>query len=188
LPLRADQTGFYLIGITRPDLAEEVAIAIDSTFKNSLAETLTETEKAFQLGFVSMSEAIVVAIQMVSFVVIIIIMIVLSNTMAMTARERIGEYAILKTLGFGGWYIAALIFGESLFIATIGCAIGIICTFPVAKVFGNTLGTYFPVFHVAATTICFDIAAAFLVGATAAIIPTWRAIRIRIADGLRRIG
>lgn len=188
MSLRADQTGFYLIGITIPALAEEVSVSVDNTFKNSLAETLTETEKAFQLGFVSMSEAIVVAIQMVSFVVIVIIMVVLANTMAMTARERIGEYAILKTLGFGGWHIAALIFGESLFIAMIGCTIGIICTFPVAKVFGVTMGTYFPVFHVATATICLDIAAALIVGAVAAIIPAWRAVRIRIADGLRRIG
>ena len=188
MPLRADQTGFYLIGINNPNLAEEVAVALDKTFKNSLAETLTETEKAFQLSFVSMSEAIVVAIQLVSFVVIIIIMAVLANTMAMTARERIGEYAVLKTLGFGGWHIAALVFGESLLIAMIGCTIGITFTFPIAKVFGNTMGTYFPVFNVATKTIYLDIAASLLVGLVAAIIPTWRATKIRIADGLRRIG
>lgn len=187
-PLRADQAGFYLIGVNNPGLAEEVAVAIDKTFKNSLAETLTETEKAFQLSFVSMSEAIVIAIQLVSFVVIIIIMAVMANTMAMTARERIGEYAILKTLGFGGWHIAALIFGESLFIAMVGCTAGIVSTFPIAKVFGNVMGTYFPVFNVAAKTIYLAIAASFLVGVVAAIIPTWRAITIRIADGLRRIG
>ncbi|OQZ01984.1 MAG: ABC transporter ATP-binding protein [Candidatus Brocadia sp. UTAMX2] len=187
-PRRADQTGFYLIGVDNPDLAEEVSVAVDHTFKNSLAETLTETEKAFQMSFVSMSEAIVVAIQLVSFVVIIIIMAVLANTMAMTARERIGEYAILKTLGFGARYLAALIFGESLFISLIGCTIGIACTFPIAKIFGAVMGTFFPVFHVATKTICLDIAASLLVGLVAAIIPTWRAIEIRIADGLRRMG
>lgn len=188
VPRRADQTGFYLIGITDPNLAEEVAVAVDKTFKNSLAETLTETEKTFQLSFVSMSEAIVIAIQLVSFVVIIIIMAVMANTMAMTARERIGEYAVFKTLGFGGGHIATLVFGESLFIAMIGCTIGIFFTFPVAKVFGNTMGTYFPVFNVATKTIYLDIIASLLVGFVAAIIPTWRAIKIRIADGLRRIG
>lgn len=187
-PLRADQAGFYLIGVNNPDLAEEVAVAIDKTFKNSLAETLTETEKAFQLSFVSMSEAIVIAIQLVSFVVIIIIIAVMANTMAMTARERIGEYAILKTLGFGGWHIAAFIFGESLFIAMVGCTAGIVFTFPIAKAFGNAMETYFPVFNVATKTIYLAIAASFLVGIVAAIIPTWRAITIRIADGLRRIG
>ena len=87
--------------VSDPAQAAAVSAAIDATFKNSLAETLTETEKAFQLGFVSMTEAILLAIQAVSFVVIVIIMAVMANTMAMTARERGAEYATLKALGFG---------------------------------------------------------------------------------------
>ena len=118
---RADQVGFYMIGVANPARAAEVALAIDRTFKNSLAETLTETEKAFQLSFVSMSEAILIAIQLVSFVIIVIIMAVVANTMSMTTRERIGEYAIFKTLGYRGWRIAGLILGESLVITMMGC-------------------------------------------------------------------
>jgi len=187
-PLRADQVGWYMIGITNPNLAADVAVRIDKTFKNSLAETLTETEKAFQLGFISMTEAIVIAIKLVSFVVIFIIMVVVANTMAMTARERIGEYAVFKTLGFGGWHIARLIFGESLLISLIGCILGIVLTFPAADIFSSSLRTYFPVFNVATKTIYMDIGASVLVGSVAAVFPTWRAIKIRIADGLRRIG
>jgi putative ABC transport system permease protein len=184
----ADQVGYYMIGVTRSDAAAEVAVAIDQMFKNSLAETLTETEKAFQQGFIAMSGAIVMAIQIVSFVVIVIIMAVGANTMAMTTRERIGEYAILKTLGFGGGHIAGLILGESLVVTMLGCLLGIVLTFPAAKVFSNELGTYFPNFNVARVTLLFDLLAAFAVALTAAIIPIHRAIRIRIADGLRRIG
>ena len=187
-PARADQIGFYMIGVTKPEIAADVAVNIDKTFKNSVAETLTETEKAFQLGWIAMSQAIVTAIQLVSFVVIIIIMAVMANTMAMTARERIGEYSIFKTLGFGGRYIAVLIFGESLIISMIGCAFGIAFTFPAAKSFGNELSNFFPIFNVATETIYMDIAAALLVGTVAGIFPTLRSIRIRIADGLRRIG
>ncbi|MEW5745388.1 MAG: FtsX-like permease family protein [Nitrospirota bacterium] len=187
-PRRADQAGFFLVGIDNPNRAAEVAVAIDALFKNSLAETLTETEKAFQLSFISMTEAIVMAIQLVSFVVIIIIMAVVANTMAMTARERIGEYAIFKALGFRSYHIAGLIFGESLVISLLGCALGIAATFPAAEAFGNALSTYFPIFNVAVETIYMDIAAAFVVGIVAAIVPTWRAVSIRIADGLRRIG
>ncbi len=188
IPRRADQVGFFMIGITHPNLASEVSVAVDKMFKNSLAETLTETEKAFQLSFISMTEAIVIAIQLVSFVVIIIIMAVVANTMAMTTRERLGEYAILKALGFGGWYIAGLIFGESLVITSLGCAIGIAATFPVAKIFSTSLSAFFPVFNVAPETIFMDVAAALIVGVAAAVVPTSRAISIRIADGLRRIG
>lgn len=187
-PHRADQVGWYLVGVKSPDLAADVATAIDKMFKNSLAETLTETEKAFQLGFISMTEAIVVVIQLVSFIVIFIIMAVMANTMAMTVRERIGEYAIMKTLGFGGLHIAGLIFGESLVIAAIGSALGIALTFPAAKAFGDSLSQYFPVFIVSRSTIYMDVAAGLIVGVVAAIFPTWRAIRVGIADGLRRIG
>jgi putative ABC transport system permease protein len=120
--------------------------------------------------------------------VIIIIMAVVANTMAMTARERIGEYAVFKTLGFRGYHIAGLIFGESLIITMTGCVLGIALTFPAAKAFGSTLSNYFPIFNVATSTIYLDLAAALLVGIVAAIFPTWRAVTIRVADGLRRIG
>lgn len=187
-PARADQIGFYMIGVTNPDVAAEVTVKIDKTFRNSIAETLTETEKAFQMGWIAMSQAIVTAIQLVSFVVIIIIMAVMANTMAMTARERIGEYSIFKALGFGGYYIAFLILGESLIISLIGCAFGIACTFPAAKAFGNALSNFFPIFNVAPETIYMDIAVALIVGTVSGLFPTWRSIRIKVADGLRRIG
>ncbi len=188
VPRRADQVGFFMIGVTNPNLAAEVSVAIDKLFKNSLAETLTETEKSFQLSFISMTEAIVVAIRLVSFVVIIIILAVVANTMAMTTRERMGEYAILKALGFGGGYIAALILGESLVITSIGSVLGVAATFPAAHYFSSALSAFFPVFNVAPGTIYMDIAASFIVGIAAAVIPALRAVKIRIADGLRRIG
>ncbi|OGW30463.1 MAG: ABC transporter ATP-binding protein [Nitrospirae bacterium GWC2_42_7] len=188
VPRRADMAGFYMIGLTDANMASDVSVEIDKTFKNSIAETLTETEKAFQLGFVSMTEAIVIAIQLVSFVVIIIIMAVVANTMAMTARERIGEYSVLKTLGFGKWHIAGLIFGESLFITMTGCAIGILLTFPAAKIFSSALSAFFPIFFVSVKTIYMDIISAVIVGIAASIIPTYRSINVRIADGLRKIG
>lgn len=187
-PRRADQAGFYVIGITEAERAAEVSLAVDKTFENSLAETLTETEKAFQLGFVSMSEAIVVAIQLVSVVIIVIIMAVVANTMAMTARERFVEYAVFKTLGFGKWHIAGMIFGEALFITMAGCGIGILLTFPAVRAFGKEMSNFFPVFNVTTQTILLDIASAAVVGVASAVIPTCRAVSIRIADGLRRIG
>ncbi|MDA8079263.1 MAG: ABC transporter permease [Nitrospiraceae bacterium] len=187
-PNRADRVGWFLVGVKSPDAAADVSVAIDRLFKNSLAETVTETEKAFQLSFISMTEAIVVVIRLVSYIVIVIIMAVMANTMAMTVRERIGEYAVMKTLGFGAWHIGGLIFGESLVIAAIGSAFGIGLTFPAAKAFGDSLSQYFPVFNVARSTIYMDMAAGLAVAVVAALFPVWRAVRIRIADGLRRIG
>lgn len=186
-PRRAGQVGFYVVGLSSPDLAAEVSLFIDGMFRNSLAETLTETERAFQLSFVSMTEAIVVAIRIVSYVVIVIIMVVAANTMAMTARERIAEYATLKTLGFGGWHVAGVVFGESLVIAMAGGALGVLLTFPAAVWIGAKLSQFVPVFQVSRETIALDLLAAFVVGTVAGIFPTWRGATINIADGLRRI-
>jgi putative ABC transport system permease protein len=187
-PARADQVGAFIDVVRNPDNAADVAARIDKTFKNSLAETLTETEKAFVLGFISMSQAIITVIQLVSFAVIAIILAVVANTMSMTARERRSEHATLKTLGFGGFRIAGLIFGESLVITMIGCALGIALTFPTAQAFGNVMGQYFPSFNVTVQTIWLDLAVSVLVGLLAAVIPTWQAIRMPVAEGLRRVG
>lgn len=187
-PLRAGHTMFYVEKIVNPEDAAVVAGNVDRLFKNSLAETLTETEKAFQMGFVSMTEAIMMAIQLVSIVVIIIIMAVMTNTMAMSVRERMGEYAVFKTIGFGGAHIALLIFGESFVIAAAGCALGIILTFPAAGMFSKELGQFFPVFVVKKNTIYLDILAASAVAVGAAVIPSYRAITVSITNALRRAG
>ena len=187
-PRRANATGIYLVGIRDADAAAQIAANIDRTFKNSLAETLTETEKAFQLGFVSMSEAIVVAIRAVSFVVILIIMAVMANTMAMAARERLPEYATLKALGFRPSFLRRLIAGESLLIALAGGGIGVAATFPVTAAFGPRLGTLFPVFQVSPQTIALQLGAALVIGLVAAVAPSIRASRVRIAEGLRAVG
>ncbi|NTU41510.1 MAG: ABC transporter permease [Nitrospirales bacterium] len=187
-PGRGDQAGWYLIGISDRHLSAQVAASIDSLFRNSLAETLTETEKAFQLGFIAMTEAILIAIRIVSFVVIGVIMIVVANTMAMTARERRGEYAVLKTMGFGWQYIAGLIAGESLLITSLGCSLGIALTYPAARIFSSALSVYFPVFNVSEETIVMDAASAIIVGLAASALPIWKSITVPIAEGLRRIG
>jgi len=184
----ADQVGIYLVDVTDINRAAGVSRAIDVLFKSSLAETLTETERAFQIGFVKQTEALVVAIQVVSYVVIVIILAVMANTMAMTARERLAEYATLKALGFSPAYIAALILGESVAIAVIGAAIGIALTFPVSNWFAVQVGTLFPVFEVSGETVMLQILCALGVGVAAAAVPGRRAATVKIVEGLRAIG
>ena len=187
-PRRADSVGVFVVEIDNPDRAAEVSQAIDATFRNSLAETLTETERSFQIGFVKQTEAIVIAIRIVSYVVIFIILAVMANTMAMTARERMSEYATLKALGFGPAFVGILILGESLAIALAGCALGIALTFPVGDWFAAKMGTLFPVFEVSAGTVMLQMACAAAVGIIAALFPMRRAARVNIVEGLRAVG
>lgn len=186
--VRPDQVGIYIVGVHTPESAPVVARAIDAAFRNSLAETLTETEQAFQLGFVAMSNEIIAAIRIVSYVVIVIIMAVMANTMAMSARERVAEYATLKTLGFRPAFIALLVFGESAAICALGGGLGIVAMPHVAAAFKHFAGTWFPVFEVSAPTLGLQAACAAAVAVAAAIVPAWRAARVRIVEGLRAIG
>jgi putative ABC transport system permease protein len=187
-PQRANQVGVFVVQVRDVSRAAEISAAIDAQFRNSPAETLTETEKAFQIGFIKQTEAIVIAIRIVSFVVIFIILAVMANTMAMTARERIAEHATLKALGFGPGFLGGLIYGESLAIAFAGSALGVLLTFPVADWFGAKMGTLFPVFEVSGETVWLQFACALVVGVAAAVVPAYRAAQVRIVEGLRAVG
>jgi putative ABC transport system permease protein len=188
MPTLADQVSWFLVEVTRPELAATVAAQIDAMFKNSLAETITETEAAFFQGFVSMTEAILLAIQVVSWLVIGVILVVLANTMAMSARERLGEYAVLKTMGFRPRHLAGLILGESLLLALAGGLLGLSLTFPAVQVFKTQLGHYFRVFPLTRLTLALGLGTALAVGVLAALIPAWRASRVGIATALRKVG
>ncbi len=187
-PDRADKVGWYMVKVKDPDRAAEISQEIDALFSNSLAETLTETEKAFQMGFVAMTEAIIAAVRVISIVVIAIILIVLANTMAMTARERTSEYAVLKTLGFQRNYLFLLIAGESISIAFLGGILGALMMFPGGRLFQHQMKSFLPVFEVTWHTIGLILIVSFLLGLAAAIPPLVRIARMGIADGLRHIG
>ncbi len=184
---RSDAVGVYVTGIRDPANAALVSQRIDAQFRNSRAETLTETEKAFQLGFVAMSEAILLALQAVSYIIVVIIMAVMANTMTMTARERLAEYATLKALGFGPGFVVRLLFGESLLIAAIGGLAGVLLTIPLAAAFAGATGSLFPVFRVSGTTVALQFGAALFVGLVAAAWPAWKMSRIDIVAGLRHV-
>ena len=183
----ADYVGVYVLRIDQPDNAPLVSERIDTLFRNSLAETLTETEKAFQLSFVSMSEPILVAINAVSLVIVVIIMAVMANTMSMTARERLSEYATLKALGFPPGFIVKLLFGESLVIALLGGGLGLALTLQVAAASAPSAGPLTPVFRVSELTMALQLLASVVVGVVAAAWPAWKMSRISIVNGLRHV-
>ncbi|MGB2816766.1 MAG: FtsX-like permease family protein [Burkholderiaceae bacterium] len=186
-PRRADQAGVFVVSIADSSAAADISRAIDAEFKNSLAETLTETEKAFTLAFVAMIETIVVAIEGVSYVVILIIMAVAANTMAMTARERMSEYATLKALGFPPRTVGFLILAEAMLLAALGGAIGMLLTPPVVQVFHAATISVFAKMPLVPQTFYLQAACALVVGVVAGIVPAFRAGRIRIVDGLRHV-
>ncbi|HWY73481.1 MAG TPA: FtsX-like permease family protein [Burkholderiaceae bacterium] len=187
-PTRANRVGVFVMELADPDRVADVSHEIDSQFRNSLAETLTESERSFQLNFLSMFGTIVKIISGVSYVVIAIILAVTTNTMAMTARERLSEYATLKALGFGPGFVASLILAESTLLCAIGGALALTLTRPVAAAFHRATSAMFAVFEVSSQTLQLQAACALAVGLIAALAPMARASRVRIVDGLRHVG
>ncbi|MFA5834401.1 MAG: FtsX-like permease family protein [Bacteroidota bacterium] len=183
-----DQVGWYIVQIKNANEAATLSETVDALYANSSARTKTETEKAFQQSFVSLSGAIITSMEVISYVIIGIILMVLANTIIMAARERIREYAVLKTLGFTSFHVVGLIAGESLFISLIGGGSGLLLTFPVCQGFGEAFPTMFPVFEVQQATIAMAIGFSLLVGVIASVFPAYRSAHMKIVDGLRQIG
>jgi putative ABC transport system permease protein len=186
---RAGEVGWYVVQISDPAQSGAISSSIDALFQNSRAETKTETERAFQQGFVAAAGTIITAMNVVSFVIVGIIMLVLGNTMIMSARERTREYAVFKTLGFTGGHLVGLILGESLLISVLGGGFGLFLTAPLIEGFAAFVPKgWFPIFNLESITMILAASSAILVGVVASLFPIQRAIGTRIVDGLRHLG
>ena len=188
-PVRTGEVGWYIVLIKDPDKSASISNQIDALFKNSSAETKTETEKAFTQGFVAASGAIISAMNFISFVIIGIIMLVLANTMIMAARERTREYAVFKTLGFSAYHLIGLILGESLIISFLGGGIGITLTYPIVAGFEQAIPKgFFPFFFIEPKTTIIAMSAAILIGILAALFPIQHTLKTKIVEGFRFVG
>lgn len=189
MPGREGDVGWYVVEINDASKAANISQQIDGMFKNSPAETKTESESTFAQGFIQSSSAIITSMNFISFVIIGIIMLVLGNTMIMVARERTREYAVLKTLGFSGKHLFGIIMGESLLISALGGGIGLFLTYPMVAGLGEVIPKgMFPVFIVEPITVILAVSAALFIGVAAAIFPIQKAVRTKIVDGFRFVG
>lgn len=188
-PMRANEIGWFAIKIKDPNRSAEISAKVDKLFKNSSAETKTETERAFQQGFLSAVSAIITALNYLSFIIIGIILLVLANTMIMAARERTREYAVMKTLGFSAKHLVGLIMGESLVISVLGGGLGLLLSFPVVDGFGQAIPKgMFPIFYIEPITIILAVTAALSIGIISSIFPLIKALSTKIVDGFRFVG
>ncbi|KUO60256.1 ABC transporter ATP-binding protein [bacterium BRH_c32] len=188
-PMRANEIGWFAIKIKDPNRSAEISVKVDKLFKNSSAETKTETERAFQQGFLSAVSAIITALNYLSFIIIGIILLVLANTMIMAARERTREYAVMKTLGFSAKHLVGLIMGESLLISILGGGLGLLLSFPVVDGFGQAIPKgMFPIFYIEPITIILAVTAALSIGIISSIFPLLKALNTKIVDGFRFVG
>jgi len=178
--------GWYVVRVNNPDQSVQVAKTIDTEFANSPFETKTDTEKAFAASFVKQMGNIEFLILTVGGVVFFTLLLVTGNTMAIAVRERIGELAVLKALGFSNRFVLLLVMMESLILAFVGGGLGML----LAKLFslhGDPTNGILPYFYLPPLAIASGVGTALLVGVAGGILPAISAMRLRVVDAIRRV-
>ncbi|MGZ5514453.1 MAG: ABC transporter permease [Candidatus Aminicenantales bacterium] len=178
--------GYYVVKVGNPDDAVRVTKAIDALFENSPFETRTQTEKAFAASFAKQMGNVELLIMTIGSVVFFTLLLVTGNTMAIAVRERSGELAVLKTVGFSDRRVLGLILAEAVLIAGQGGFIGL----ALAKLVIPRLSRALPmlgVLYVSPLTFAAGFVLAIAVGAAAGLLPAIGAMRLRVVDALRRI-
>ena len=177
--------GWYVVKIGDPSKSLEMSRAFDQMFANSSAETKTTTEKGFVEGFAKQIGDIGAIMIAISSTVLFIFGLVAASTMAQSVRERTSELAVLKTLGFSGGAILALVLAESLFIVCLagGLGLGVAWLFVQA---GDPTGGLLPIFALPARDLAIGVGLMLAMGVLAGVVPAFGAMQLKITDALRR--
>jgi putative ABC transport system permease protein len=162
---------------------------IDDAFRNTDAETKTETERAFALEFVSMFGNVRMLVGSISMVIVFTMILVTASTMSMSIRERIRELSILKALGFNGQHVLGLIVTESFGLAMAGGSLGCFgawALFNNIDVYKLSRG-FFIKFEVTPHILAAGMLIAAVLGVVSCAVPAYNTIRMSIVGGLKEL-
>ncbi len=185
-PFGRDTIGWLVTRIADPDQAESIAAAIDVRFANSPTETKTSTEAGFAAGFAAQFGNIGLIVQLVLACVFFTLLLISGNTMAQAVRERTGELAVLKTIGFSNARVIGMVLSESLLVAIIGGVTGLLLGSLFVQGAATAMAQFFPGLAMSAGTLGWGIVFAVLLGLVTGAWPAWRAGRLTVVDALRR--
>jgi putative ABC transport system permease protein len=179
--------GWYVLKLDNPDDAPRVGKAIDDMFSNSSFETKTETESQFAAGWVKQFGNIEFLILAIGTVVFFTLLLVTGNTMAISVRERIGELATLKAIGFRDRRILYFVLAEALTISFVGGLLGLGLAALAIPVLAAALNGLLPTLILSPAILSVGLATALLVGIISGLLPGIGAMRMRVVNALRRV-
>lgn len=183
----AGAVGWYVLELEPGTNAADVSQRVDALYENSAAPTRTETERAFQAGFVSMYGNLPFVIRVIGLAVVFAILLVAANTMMMSFRERTSEFGVLKTLGFEDGTIFRVVLMEAAIITFGAGVVGTLLAKFLLEGSGFNFGGFLPPMTVYWSTVALGIGMAVLVGAVSGLVPAWQAARLDIVTALRRV-
>ena len=178
--------GWYVVRVDDPEDAVRIAAAIDGEFQNSPAETKAETEGAFVQGFADQIGNISAIVQGILGAVFFTILLVAGNTMAQSVRERTGELAVLKAVGFTDFHVLGLVLAESIAISAVGGFVGLGLSWLAITYGGDPTNGMLPFFFIPRQDLATGIALVIIFGLVTGAVPAFEASRLRTADALRR--
>lgn len=184
------QVGWYQVRVDDPKRATEVAAAIDAEFANSPAETKAQTEGAMFQGFAQQLGNIAKIVTAILSAVFFTILLVAGNTMAQSVRERTQELGVLKAVGFSNELVLGVVLGESLVITVLGGLVGLAFGWFMVTGMGQAtfIKQYLPIFFIPTRDMFIGVGLTVTLGFVAGILPAIQAMRLRLADALRREG
>jgi putative ABC transport system permease protein len=180
------QTGWYTVKLDSPDDSSRVTKTIDDMFANSPYETKTETLAAMAASWVKQAGNIEFLILAIGGVVFFTLLLVTGNTMALAVRERLGELAVMKAVGFSDRFVLFIVLAESILVAVVGGVIGL----ALAKLFtlgGDPTGGVLQTFLLPGSALLVGMLCAIGIGILAGILPATTAMRLRVVDAFRRV-
>ena len=184
---RRDFVGIYWIKIASASDAPAVSARVDALYENSARPTKTETEKAFNAGFISMMGNVSLLLTILGSAIVFAIMLVTINTMMMAARERTTEIAILKTIGFSDGLVLGLTAAESMLVSLAGGLLGCGVAAVLFRRLDFTAGGMIPNFRMLPETFLMGVGLAVVMGILSGAAPAFLAARLQIAGALRKV-
>jgi len=187
-----EKIGWVMSRIDDPSKSAEISRALDKLFDERDDQTVTMSERTFQLSFLGGFSAILSAFDLVSVVILLIMLLVLANTVAMSVRERLHEYGVLRAIGFSPGAIFGFILGESMLLAAVGGLLGIVLTLllvngVVGPAIEENMGGFFPYFRAPTAALVMAFIGTLVVGAASGLVPAIGASRRKVTDSLRRV-
>jgi putative ABC transport system permease protein len=181
-----DFIGWMVLRTASPALNDRVMQTIDQMFANSPYETSTDTEKAFNKGFIAQFGNIALIVTLVVGAAFVTILMIVGNTMALSVRERTREIGVLKTLGFSGGRILRLVLGESVLLALIGGLPGLALAAVFIVVVRRSLTGMIQQIPITPEVGLAGVALMLMLGVVTGAIPAVNAMRLKIAAALGR--
>ena len=190
VPWFKGQAGWYAAQLASADDVARASKTIDDMFRNSPLQTKSESEKAFQLGFIASLGNVKAFILSICGAVMFAIMLVSANTMAMSVRSRTREVAVLKTLGFTSLRVLSIFVSEAVALAVGGGVLGVLVAIPlIAGLTHRFIGLGIPLdMRVNAPTAGLALVVAVILGVVSGYLPAYRASHMNIVEALRHIG